>query len=540
MPRKKKAGPDTAIVKTETTLPSTDFVKVEKNLNSLGFFTPSSKSIRGAKAKTITFPRMVEGKKVQAKVTIAPVALYGLPVTADQDKYMALQKIITDIKQERGRVSNPIGFTSAEILRLLGHADSGKNFHDIHEWVKRMTSTTIISEGAVYLAGRKKWARDMFHVFDRSVAAGEELEDGSVSDRHYVWLSDWQLENINNNHLLPIDFETYKKLKSHISKALVPMLQVWLFASLEKGSCEKRYDELCQYLNVSQYQHLSKIKEKLGPALDELKSHGYISKWKIEPTSDKKSFKIVLHHGEKFHRDRRQRLGQGDGDLGQMSSQLLVGAKEESIETPPPERAQEDSMLIDKLMNFGIDGGRAARLVENNREECALWAEAWPHQNQKGMENPPAVLIRFIETTRRPLPTGYRDAIEQEQRRKEYEQQQARQMAEELYFRYFAPAFYSHLKQELLEIQSTRPDEYRVFREDFDKEHAENLRMIESEEHREEVTIRKAMEFFHRIRPGLGVRLTTFDEWDDAENREKSDPVEWFNSHPEAVDKLLS
>lgn len=393
MPQKKKAESDTAIIKTKATLPAPDFVKVEKNLNSLGFFTPSSKASRGAKAKTITFTRMIDGKKVEAKVTIAPAALYGLPVTSDQDKYLALQKIITDIKQAQGNVSNPIGFTSAEILRLLGHADSGKNFHDVHEWMKRMTSTTIISEGAVYLAGRKKWARDIFHVFDRSVAVGEELEDGSVSDRHYVWLSNWQLENINTNHLLPIDFEAYKKLKSHIGKALVPMLQVWLFASVEKGSCEKRYDELCQYLNISQYQHLSKIKEKLGPALEELKSHSYISKWKIEPTSDKTSFKIIFFHGEKFHRDRQQRLGQGDvGDHGQPSGLRLIEAKEESKPSAPlatlkadatPASAEDPMMArrVARLVEASFGRSAATYLASKYPDECDRQLDALPSRN---------------------------------------------------------------------------------------------------------------------------------------------------------------
>src|SRR5262249_16794769 len=44
-----------------------------------------------------------------------------------------------------------------------------------------------------------------------------------------------------------------------------------------------------------------------------------------------------------------------------------------------------------------------------------LWAEAWPYQNQKGMENPPGVLIHFIETRRRPLPKGYKQYIEQKE-----------------------------------------------------------------------------------------------------------------------------
>src|SRR5436309_1071706 len=50
---------------TATATLTADFVKVEKNLASLGFFTPSSKRIRDAKAKTITFIKVIDGKKVE-------------------------------------------------------------------------------------------------------------------------------------------------------------------------------------------------------------------------------------------------------------------------------------------------------------------------------------------------------------------------------------------------------------------------------------------------------------------------------------------
>src|SRR5215207_1472250 len=59
--------PQTVVV-AENTLPATDFVKVEKNLTSFGFFTPSSKKIRNAKAKVISFTRVIDGKRIEAKV----------------------------------------------------------------------------------------------------------------------------------------------------------------------------------------------------------------------------------------------------------------------------------------------------------------------------------------------------------------------------------------------------------------------------------------------------------------------------------------
>ena len=286
-----------------------EFVKVEKNLASLGFFTPSSKRVRDEKAKIIRFTKVFDGKRVEARATIAPLALYGLPITADQDKYLALQKLITDIQRREGRVVNPVGFTSAELLKLLGHRKSGKRYQEIEEWLKVMVGTSIFSEGTVYFAGQKRWVKDYFHVFERAVAFGHEMPDGTMADQHYVWLSAWQLENINSNYLLPVDLEAYRQLKNHIAKALVPLLQIWLYASRDDGGFKKRYDELCQILNIRQHRPVSLIRQQLAPSLNELQSHGYLADWVIEPTADRKGFKVVFRHGKKFRRDRQHRLG---------------------------------------------------------------------------------------------------------------------------------------------------------------------------------------------------------------------------------------
>lgn len=255
-----------------------EFVKVEKNLSTLGFFTPSkSRGKVEVSEKTVRFKREINGKTIDAEATILPSAKYGLPSTADQDKYLAFQKIVNDLRLQQGQVSNPIGFTSTQLLNVLGIKNAGNNYQDVFEWLQRMTLTGISSKGVVYFSRRRAWATDTFHVFDRVAAFGMQMPDGSVADRNYVWLSEWQLENINNNYVLPIDFETYRKLKNHIAKALVPLLQVWLYASRSERRFEKRYEDLCTILDIRRQKHLSLIKKQLEPSLAELQFHGYLS-----------------------------------------------------------------------------------------------------------------------------------------------------------------------------------------------------------------------------------------------------------------------
>ena len=239
----------TALRAATTRLPSVEFVKVEKNLASLGFFTPSSKRTRDEKSKTVSVTVVLNGKRIDAKATIAPTALFGLPITADQDKWLALHKILADVQARDGKVTNPVSFSSAELLTLLRiYKDSGKNYRDVSDWLDVMVGTTIISEGAVYFGGKRVFGKDTFHVFDRAVSFGKELPDGSIADKNYVWLSQWQLQNINDHHQLPIDLDTYRQLRYYIAKALVPLLQIWLYATRNDGVFEKRYDELCQIL----------------------------------------------------------------------------------------------------------------------------------------------------------------------------------------------------------------------------------------------------------------------------------------------------
>jgi hypothetical protein len=401
-----------------------EFVKVEKNLASLGYFTPSNKRIKDVKAKEVTFTRLIDGVRVEASATIVPAAIFGLPTTADQDKYLALQKIIADIRQRDGKVTNPIKFTSAEILSLLRHRKSGRSYKDIEEWLNVMYSTTIISKGVVYLAGRRVLATDRFRVFDRAVSMGKEIEGGRVADKNYIWLSEWQLENINNNHVLPVDLETYRKLRNHVAKALVPLLQIWLYASRQDGAFEKRYDELCEILSIHRYEHLSRAKEQLGPSLSELQAYGYLANWAIERTADGQAYKVVFHHGDKFHRDRRLRLGEKE-------------AVPQPTEAKSEARPSETAALLGELTRRGIAERVARRLLRSlapgqdvprqiEYVEHLVGREPWKYTSPTGF------LVRFIENND-PVPpsfaTSRQKVAAEEDRAREEEQIAIRRLA---------------------------------------------------------------------------------------------------------------
>jgi hypothetical protein len=369
-----------------------EFIRIEKNLTTLGFFTPTQ-----GRGKIINRPKVLRirrelpgGKVVEAEATIIPSVEHGLPTTPDQDKYLAFQQIVQERRKANGGlVQNPIPFTSYELCTRVGLNTGGKNYADISEWLDRMVATTIRSKGTVYLAKRKTYVKDTFHVFERVVVAGEELPDGNVAEQNYVWLSEWQIENLNERYQLPVDFESYKQLRTHIGKALVPLLQVWLFPTRSVGKFEKRYGDLCELLSLRPQSAPSLIERQLRPALDELLKMGYISNWSVRRTSDTLDYKVVLFHGPKYLNDLKLFSNRVDNGHGVATE-------------PSPE-------LLDALVQRGMSPRIARKLLESrhNDQSVASQIEWCDSIVQCGRIENPVGFIYSVLKNNEPVPGSF-------------------------------------------------------------------------------------------------------------------------------------
>jgi hypothetical protein len=212
---------------------------------------------------------------------------------------MAFMKLAMDQKEFQGRVVNPIRFTGADMIKLLGLRKGGFHYDEINDWCKRMVATTIMSESSVFLADRRQYVSDTFHVFDRVVLVGEEVGKSVKSEFYQVYLSEWQLNNLNHGYLLPLDFNAYVQLRRDISKALFGHLSVWFYASRGQD-IEKKYRDLCELLSVRAYPHVSKAKAVLAPSLDELVSIRYLSGWELVRAAANGDLKLTLSPGQRL------------------------------------------------------------------------------------------------------------------------------------------------------------------------------------------------------------------------------------------------
>jgi hypothetical protein len=360
-----------------------DLVRVEKSLHSLGFFasTAASKAISRTILQVFRRP---DGQRIHAKAVIEGIPSLGLPTTADRDKYMAFMKFALDQREFQGQVTNPIRFSGADMIKLLRLRKGGFHYDEINDWCKRMVATTIMSEASIYLADRRQYATDTFHVFDRVVLVGEELNDGTRSEFYQVYLSQWQLTNLNQGYLLPLDFNAYLRLKRDISKALFGHLSVWFYASRGQ-TIEKRYPDLCQLLNIRAYPHLSKASAVLEPSLNELVDIEYLSSWELVRTARGADFKLTLSPGKR-----------------------LLSLPNFSAVVNPEARAALDARLpswVSELVERGVAERKARQLALDVADEQPVsdqieYAEHLIQQDRRGrgkIANPTGFLVWAIE-----------------------------------------------------------------------------------------------------------------------------------------------
>jgi hypothetical protein len=156
-----------------------------------------------------------------------------------------------------------------------------------------------------------------------------------------------------------------QRLRTHIARALVLQLQIWLYASHRTQVFEKRYADVCQLLGLRAYDHHSKIVEKLGPALDELAAHRYVSDWQIARTADDRAFKLVLKHGALFTGTSPATVTHVEASTsaqGEPTRSVRLAPDEPSLPETAP-RTVVDEALVSELTSRGVTARGARQLL---------------------------------------------------------------------------------------------------------------------------------------------------------------------------------
>lgn len=281
-------------------------VGFEKNLDTMGFFIADEfrgKNDERPSERVVEYSLKRDGRPYHLSYSLKGTSS-GLPNSTDKDVWNAVQAIIQRYKQQHsGSISNPVSFTSMQVLDEMSVPPNGANYKKINDCFTRFKETTISSADVVYNAVRKKYNEKHFSVFTRWEKTGASGLDGSDRNEIYqIWLDQIILDNINTGYVQLENLAAYKQLTRPAAKVLIGNLFYW-FGAAEDSYVSRDYKDLCGLLGITCYKHKSKIKEKFGPSLNELIAIGYLEKWDIQLMSSKMTgFKICMWAGPEMVR----------------------------------------------------------------------------------------------------------------------------------------------------------------------------------------------------------------------------------------------
>ena len=332
-----------------------DYISAEVFLENSGFFTPSSKRVKGiyTKEKVIGEKISPDGTARLIKTKISANYELGLPITSDFDYYRAFLKICDELVDRGGRFRLPIVIPMRRLIHYAGKVESPKERKEAQHWFERMTGTLI--KGGLYRAKHKDYDDGFVGtVFSQVILRGHPMKNSRIAETNYVWPSPWFLSNYFYRHLKSIDFNLHQRLRKPIAKALYPLLETGWYASSGKPYA-KSYHDLCQEFLLADRQHISRIKEQLDPSHRELARERFPARWEYRKAASRQDYIITYWPGPKFFEDQQAREIRR-----QLAEQLTRKSEKLTNLEHAPLTGPEETLLEEILTTCGDEENRAA------------------------------------------------------------------------------------------------------------------------------------------------------------------------------------
>jgi hypothetical protein len=311
-----------------------EFIPAEVTLETIGFFTPSSKRLK-YEIKEMTFGyRNSLGETETTKVEIVPNVKVGLPITVDLDYYRAFQKVLYEFLQVGGDLNDPIPFTTRQLIRYAGKAYGKYERDNVRTWLERMVGTTISCQ--MYNHKTKGYVKLDGPPFSQVMAKGDDLGNGTIAESNYVWLAPYYKKTFAAGYLRPVDLEFHKSLDKNISKHLYPILETGFHASGDTVY-RKSYHDLCDDLKLIEHEQVSLVRRQLDPSFRELRDKEYVSTWSYRQAAKKDDFVVTAEPGKRYLANKQEQLERRDRWLalkrqGEQSDEQTLSVQEQLLE----------------------------------------------------------------------------------------------------------------------------------------------------------------------------------------------------------------
>ncbi len=350
-------------------------VQVESNVEEWPVFQLGRSKNDSARVEhTITGE---DGSELQQRLEVSAPGKYRLPGRFDYDVYSAVLELL----EIRGGMpeDGALGFSLHELILIMGIQPSGRTYEEVRRSLRRIAATVLESDNAFWSRGQKRHISDTFNLWN--IRFDSITDKNGSGSRHEIEFGKLFRRSFEEHYLRGLDIEFYWKLDSPVAKRLYRLIDL-----KREGSASWNTDlfDLQKRIPIGPYAYVSKIKEKLSAAHEELISRGFLAGAGYE---GKRGINYAVSDA---FRDRRKDLE-------------LAGTKEEII-------------AIKLLTESGLRGDVARDLVaKHGPAHCTRYANSLPHQ--RNLRNPAGWLRRAIEEgyeVEIPLPEqpSLRDSVE--------------------------------------------------------------------------------------------------------------------------------
>src|SRR5215213_5518823 len=330
-------------------------VQVESNIEEWPVFQLGRSKSDSARVEQTIIGE--DGSELQQRLEVSAPGKYRLPSRFDYDVYSAVLELL----EIRGGMPDDgtLNFSLHELILIMGIQPSGRTYEEVRRSLRRIAATVLESDNAFWSKGQQRHISDTFNLWN--VRFDSITDKNGSGSRHEIEFGKLFRRSFEEHYLRGLDIEFFWQLDSPVAKRLYRLVDL-----KREGAALWSMDlfELQKHIPLGPYAYVSKVKEKLKAAHEELMERGFLSRVVYEEKS------TVRYEVSEAFRRRRQGLE-------------LAGTKEELI-------------AIQLLTRSGLRGDVARDLVAKyGPAHCTRYANALPLQ--KNLRNPAGWLRRAIE-----------------------------------------------------------------------------------------------------------------------------------------------
>jgi hypothetical protein len=210
------------------------------------------------------------------KLTVRASEGLKLPTAPDTDVIIGLVQLT---KLRNNFTDATVPFTRHELLMLMGWPNRGQYYRRLNESLKRWVGITLFYEGGWWDNSLRCRVDASFHILDDVTIFDEEVKrtlrarQQPLPQSTFTWGKKF-FQSCQANNLKRLDVETYFALKSAITKQMYRFLDKRFYQRAEWTFDLRAF--AFGHVGLSRNYTDAKIKEKLKPALEELKAIGFL------------------------------------------------------------------------------------------------------------------------------------------------------------------------------------------------------------------------------------------------------------------------